>query len=91
MHPAARWGPLAALPLATVPWLHVMPWWTYLITTLACLSAYICRLIVVLRLGAKALDKADPGQVSAIMEAITGHRVGRRRHRPQSSGSGQAT
>jgi hypothetical protein len=91
MHLAARWGPLAAFPLATMPWLHVMAWWTYLITMLACLSAYICRLVVLFRLGSKALDKADPEQMSAIMETITGHRVGRRRHRPQSSRSGQAT
>jgi hypothetical protein len=29
MYQAARWGALTTFPLGTMPWLHIMPWWTY--------------------------------------------------------------
>ncbi|MDT3399433.1 hypothetical protein RKE29_22765 [Streptomyces sp. B1866] len=39
---------------------------------------YICRLAVIYLLGSKALDKANPAQVPAIMDAVTERRTGRR-------------
>jgi hypothetical protein len=51
---------------------HVMPWWACLICVLACLGVYICRIILTYRLGSKALDKAGPAQVPAVMEAVAG-------------------
>lgn len=72
MHGMGRWGMLAGSPGAVLLSAHVMPWWACLICALACLGVYICRLVLAYRLGAKALDKARPAEVAAVMEAVNG-------------------
>jgi hypothetical protein len=79
---AGRWGLVAGSPLAALLSTHVMPWWACLISVLACLGVYICRITLAYRLGVKALDKAGPTQVPAVMEAVTG------RSRPRRGRSG---
>lgn len=48
-----------------------LPWWAWLSVTLPGPALYICRLFVIYRLGSKALDKANPAQLPAIMNAVT--------------------
>ncbi|QYC43118.1 hypothetical protein Nocox_27610 [Nonomuraea coxensis DSM 45129] len=47
-----------------------MPWWAYLIGSVAWLLAYICRQLVLLLLASKALDKAEARHVPAVMTVI---------------------
>ena len=47
-----------------------MPWQGYLGLVLACSLVYICRLVVVWRLGSTALDQAGPAQVPATTTAV---------------------
>jgi hypothetical protein len=75
-----RWGVAAGSPVAALLSVaDVMPWWAALGVVLACLVVYICRMTLAYRLGAKALDKAGPAQVPAVMEAITGRSRSRRK------------
>lgn len=68
-------GLAAALaPSASLTLTHVAPWWAYLIAALAGPLAYTCRLIMIMRLGSKALDKVEPGHVSEVINAVTGYR-----------------
>jgi hypothetical protein len=66
------WYSLPGTPLTALA-VHGIPWWGTIV--LACLGpiAYICRLILLYRLANKALDKAPPTQMAAVMTAITGH------------------
>lgn len=68
-----KWAPALAMTpgMVTLP-LHVLPWWACLAIALSCPATYICRLVVMFRLGSKALEKANPEQVPAVMAAITG-------------------
>jgi hypothetical protein len=50
------------------------PWWAYLVAVLAGPLVYICRQLVVWRLGSKAIDKADPDRVSEVINAVTGYK-----------------
>jgi hypothetical protein len=65
---------IAGAPAGAVMSATGMPWWAWLICVLSCTVLYICRLVVVYRLGSKALDKAQPHQVARVLEAVTGHR-----------------
>ncbi len=51
-----------------------IPWWALLLFMIFIVSrpTYIYRQYVWLRLGSKALDKADSDQIAAIMTAISG-------------------
>jgi hypothetical protein len=66
------WHFLPGTPLTALA-VHGIPWWGT--AALICLGpiAYMCRLIVLYRLANKALDKAPPSQVAAVMTAVTGH------------------
>jgi len=57
------------------------PWWAYFIAALAGLLVYICRQLVVMKLGSKALDKVEPDRVPEVMNAVTGYRSPRRSRR----------
>jgi hypothetical protein len=71
MYRAGWCGAIAGPPTAgLLSAARVVPWWACLACVLAWLVVYICRLILAYRLGAKALAKAGPAQVPAVMEAI---------------------
>lgn len=50
-----------------------VPWWAYLIAISLGPVVYICRSIMVMRLGSKALDKVSPERVPDVMNAVTGY------------------
>jgi hypothetical protein len=64
---------IAASVTALTP-AHLMPWWAYFIVMLACVVNGICRALIKFRLCSKALDKAKPAQVPAIMRAAFAQR-----------------
>jgi hypothetical protein len=55
---------------------HWAPWWAWLIVVLTCVAtrtfAYVYAQRLWYQFAAKALDKAPPDQVAAVVEAITG-------------------
>lgn len=63
------------------------PWWGCLALVLAWLGVYICRQVLVYRLGVRAIEKAGPGQVADVVESVTG---ALRRPRARGSRTGQA-
>jgi hypothetical protein len=63
---------LAGSPLTALA-VHGIPWWDPMILAGLGPAIYICRLLLLYRLANKALDKAPPTQVAAVMTAITGH------------------
>jgi hypothetical protein len=60
-------SPLTALAV------HGIPWWATMILIGLGPTAYICRILAVYKLANKALDKAPPAQMAAVMTAVTGH------------------
>jgi hypothetical protein len=79
--PAAAQGPLAVMMPHVLGW----PWWALLPVALAWPLVYICRQILVFRLGSKALEKGGREQASEIVAAITGHDA----DRPRRPGKGR--
>jgi hypothetical protein len=57
-------SPLAALAAG-------LPWWAYLAGTCVWASSYIYRQYVFYRLGSRALERAEPAQIPAVITAIT--------------------
>ena len=49
------------------------PLWAYFLVLSACLLIYICRMIVVYKLGSKALDKVSAEKVPEVMNSVTGY------------------
>jgi hypothetical protein len=68
----ALWHALPGSPLTALA-VHGIPWWGTMILIGFGLVAYICRLLALYRLASKALDKAPPAQMAAVMTAVTGH------------------
>jgi hypothetical protein len=60
--------PAAAAP-ALAGLSHLMPWWAAIPASLGP-AAYICRQYLQYKLNSKALDKAPPGDIAAIITAI---------------------
>jgi hypothetical protein len=53
--------------------IHAMPWQACIPLALTGPATYICRTFLHYKLARKAIDKAHPTQIPAIMNAITGH------------------
>jgi len=65
------------MPVAPRPELALpggLPWWTYLVVALACLGVYICRILVLYKIGSKALDKVSRDRVPEVVDSLTGYR-----------------
>jgi hypothetical protein len=71
----ALWHALPGSPLTALA-VHGIPWWATMIAVSLGPAAYICRQILLFKLANKALDKATPAQIAAVMTAITGHGSG---------------
>ena len=64
---------------------HLMPWWAAIPASLGP-AAYICRYCLQYKLAAKALEKARPRDIAAVMTAISTPDTGRRPKRRPGQG-----